>query len=390
LEIFMRILFSSMRMTGHIRPLLPYAHALMRRRHEVLFASPQEASAMLRDAGVSHAVFGHPGDEKTGKIWATTANMPAEDMVRTMVSKVFADLNPRAALPGLRETIRTWKPDVIVRESMEYTSAILAAENEIPIASVATTNGHTEAVALESAVASVDALRQEVGLDPDNGTALRATLTFTSFPASLDGDAKSVSSLAPLRVRTARENLDPDHVVPAWVPDDGRPLVFITFGTMAAGSPKNHTLFRTALEAVATLPVRALFSTGAEMDRTLLGAIPENVTVESWVLQSDVFPRAAALVCHGGAGTVLAGLANGLPIVLTPLGVDQPENARRVEATGAGIALLAPDATSLRLAVERALGDSEIRAAADRISHEIAAMSSMDDAAREIQRLKAN
>jgi UDP:flavonoid glycosyltransferase YjiC (YdhE family) len=126
------------------------------------------------------------------------------------------------------------------------------------------------------------------------------------------------------------------------------------------------------------------------MDRTLLGAIPENVTVESWVLQSDVFPRAAALVCHGGAGTVLAGLANGLPIVLTPLGVDQPENARRVEATGAGIALLAPDATSLRLAVERALGDSEIRAAADRISHEIAAMSSMDDAAREIQRLKAN
>jgi len=383
----MRVLFSSMRMTGHIRPLLPYAHALMKRGHDVLFASPESAGAMLRDAGLAHAAFGHSGDEQVGKIWATTSNMPAEEMVRTMVSKVFADLNPRAALPALRETIRNWKPDVIVRESLEFAAAVLAAENDIPIASVATTNGHTEAVAMASAVASVDALRLEAGLDPDHGTGLRATPSFTPFPASLGGDATAVGSLAPLRVRTAREKLDPDSAVPAWALDDGRPLVFITFGTLAAGSPKNHELFRTALKSVAALPVRALFSTGAEMDRTLLGAIPENVTVESWVPQTEVFPRAAALVCHGGAGTVLAGLANGLPMVLTPLGADQPETARRVEATGAGITLLKPDATSLRAAVERALVDAEIRAAAGRIAHEIAAMSSMDDAVSKIERL---
>jgi len=383
----MRVLFSSMWMTGHIRPLLPYAHALMKRGHDVLFASPESAGAMLRDAGLTHAVFGHPGDEQIGKIWATTSGMPAEEMVQTMVGKVFADLNPRAALPALRETIRTWKPDIIVRESLEFAAAVLAAENDIPIASVATTNGHTEAVAMASAVASVDALRLEAGLDQDNGTGLRATPSFSSFPASLGGDATAVGSLAPLRVRTAREKLDPDSAVPAWALDDGRPLVFITFGTLAAGSPKNHELFRTALKSVAALPVRALFSTGAEMDRALLGAIPENVTVESWVPQAEVFPRAAALVCHGGAGTVLAGLANGVPMVLTPLGADQPETARRVEATGAGISLFKPDATLLRAAVERALVDAEIRAAADRIANEIAAMSSVDDAVSKIERL---
>ncbi len=386
----MRVLFSSMRMTGHIRPLLPYAHALVTRGHDVLFASPASAGAMLQDAGLAHAAFGHPGDEQLGKIWATTSNMPAEEMVRTMVGKVFAGLNPRAAMPGLRETLRTWKPDIIVRESLEFAAAVLAAQNGIPIASVATTNGHTEAVAMASAVASVDVLREEAGLDPDDGAALRATRTFTSFPASLDGDVKPGNAPAPLRVRTVRQKLDPDRAVPAWALDDRLPLVFITFGTLAAGSPKNHALFRTALKAVATLPVRALFSTGTEMDRTLLGDIPDNVTVESWVSQTDVFARAAAVVCHGGAGTVLAGLANGLPMVLTPLGADQPETARRLEATGAGITMLEPDAPSLRAAVEKALVDGEMRAAAGRIAHEIAAMSSMDEAIGEILRLRSN
>jgi hypothetical protein len=80
--------------------------------------------------------------------------MCAEETVRTMVGKVFADLNPRAALPALRETIRTWKPDVIVRESLEFAAAVLAAGNDIPIVSVATANGHTEAFGMASAAVS--------------------------------------------------------------------------------------------------------------------------------------------------------------------------------------------------------------------------------------------
>jgi UDP:flavonoid glycosyltransferase YjiC (YdhE family) len=385
-----RVLFSSMRMTGHIRPMLPYARALGKRGHDVVFASPESAGPMLRDAGLQHAVFGHPGDEQVSAIWRSTAGMPTAEMVRTMVGKVFADLNPRAALPALRETIRSWRPDVIVRESLEFAAAVLAAEHDIPVASVATTNGYTESVAKAAAAASVDALRQEAGLDPDNGAALHATPVFTSFPASVDGDVAAEGPMPPLRVRTMRERLDSDLAVPAWALDDGRPLVFITFGTLAAGSPKNHELFRTALKAVDALPVRALFSTGAEMDRALLGAVPDNVTVVSWVNQAEIYPRAAALVCHGGAGTVLAGLANGLPIVLTPMGADQPETARRVAATGAGISLPKPDVEALRAAVERAVNDGEIRGAANRVADEIAAMSSIEDAVEEIERLSAN
>jgi len=64
----MRVLFSSMRMIGHIRPLLPYADALLNRGHDVLVAAPQDAGAILRDAGLDHAAFGHPGDKQLAEI----------------------------------------------------------------------------------------------------------------------------------------------------------------------------------------------------------------------------------------------------------------------------------------------------------------------------------
>ncbi|MCX7347440.1 MAG: hypothetical protein NTU78_17225, partial [Alphaproteobacteria bacterium] len=184
----MRILFSSMRMTGHIRPLLPYAHAMLNRGHEVLFAAPQDAGTIIRDAGLDHAVFGHPGDKKLSEISRHFANMSADEVVETAVSKIFADLNARAALPGLRATINTWQPELIVRESMEFGAMVAATEADIPVARVASTNSQAEARVVALVSAPLDTLREEAGLAPDNGATLRAEPAFTSFPPSLDGN----------------------------------------------------------------------------------------------------------------------------------------------------------------------------------------------------------
>lgn len=385
----MRVLFSSMRMTGHIRPLLPYAHALLNRGHDVMVAAPQEAGAIIRDARLDHAAFGHPGDKQLNEISRHFANMSADEVVETAVGKIFADLNARSALPGLRATIQTWKPDLIVRESMEFAATVAAAEAGIPTVRVASTNSQAEARVVAIATAQLDAIRHDAGLDPDNGVALRAEPAFTSFPPSLDGNTLAAGLAVPFRVRLARESLDPERIAPVWAIEDGRPLVFITFGTLAAGSERNHGLFRAALEAVGGLAVRALFSTGAAMDLTALGAVPENVTVTSWVSQGNVFPRAAVLVCHGGAGTVLAGLTHGLPMVVTPISADQPDNARLVEEAGAATMLLQPDATSLRAAIGRALVEPEMRGAAGRIAREMSVMPSMDDAVSELERFNS-
>ncbi len=49
--------------------------------------------------------------------------------------------------------------------------------------------------------------------------------------------------------------------------------------------------------------------------------------------------RAAAVVCHGGMGIVQKALAAGAPIAAVPFGRDQPEVARRIAESGAGVAV---------------------------------------------------
>ncbi|HJY34289.1 MAG TPA: nucleotide disphospho-sugar-binding domain-containing protein, partial [Vicinamibacterales bacterium] len=51
---------------------------------------------------------------------------------------------------------------------------------------------------------------------------------------------------------------------------------------------------------------------------------------------SDVLPRCAALVSHGGIGTLAQGLAAGVPQLTMPMGFDQPDNATRLERLGVG------------------------------------------------------
>lgn len=255
----MRVLFSSMRMIGHIRPLFPYANAMLKRGHHVLFAAPQDAGATIRDAGLAHAEFGHPGDRKLGEISGLFATMTPDEVAETAVREIFVGLNAPSALPGLRSIIGSWRPGVIVRESMEFGASLAAAEAGIPTARVASSNMQAEASVVAWASVPLDTIRQQVGIEPDDGASLRAEPCFTSFPPSMDGDVP----FAGLRVRVTRESLAPEAIVPTWAVEDGRPLVFITFGTLAAGSERNYRLFRIALEAVGALPVRALFSTGA-------------------------------------------------------------------------------------------------------------------------------
>jgi len=71
---------------------------------------------------------------------------------------------------------------------------------------------------------------------------------------------------------------------------------------------------------------------------------------------------------------VLAGLAHGIPMVVTPISADQPSNARLVEEAGVGAALFQQDTTSLRAAIERALAEPNMRAAAVRIAREMSVM----------------
>jgi UDP:flavonoid glycosyltransferase YjiC (YdhE family) len=77
------------------------------------------------------------------------------------------------------------------------------------------------------------------------------------------------------------------------------------------------------------------------------------------------------VVCHGGSGSTLGALAAGVPLVVVPLFADQPLNARRVEAVGAGLVVRPPDPTAIRAAVRRVLQEEPFRAAAERLAAEL-------------------
>jgi UDP:flavonoid glycosyltransferase YjiC (YdhE family) len=94
-------------------------------------------------------------------------------------------------------------------------------------------------------------------------------------------------------------------------------------------------------------------------------------------------------VSHGGFGTTLGAVAAGVPLVVVPLFGDQPDNARRVEAVGAGVVVWPEgadesirsglDGEALRDAVATVLADPAYRRVASELAAEMAALPPADE-----------
>ena len=171
----------------------------------------------------------------------------------------------------------------------------------------------------------------------------------------------------PVNVEYVGPQLDPPAPTPAWEspwsPEDDRPLVVVGLSTTHQA---HDPLLERIVAALATLPVRALVTTGGA---TLRSTPPDNVHVARFVPHAQVLPEAAAVVTHAGLGTVHAALAHGLPLVCLPIGRDQPDNAARVESHGAGLRLSATSSPAvIRAAIKSVLGDPAFAASARRLA----------------------
>ena len=119
-----------------------------------------------------------------------------------------------------------------------------------------------------------------------------------------------------------------------WDQLDGRPLVYATLGTLQNGS---EHIFRTIATACAPLPVQLVITLGGGLDRARLGTLAGDPIVVNYAPQLDLIKRAAIVITHAGINTALESLAEGVPMVCTPIGNDQPGVAARVAARGAGV-----------------------------------------------------
>ena len=152
----------------------------------------------------------------------------------------------------------------------------------------------------------------------------------------------------------------------------GPPPVYIGFGSMTSSDPEADT--RLVLDALARTGARALLATGwgglgdAGMDDRAM-AISD--APHDWL-----FPRMAAVVHHGGAGTTAAGLRAGVPSVVVPFNADQPFWGRQIARIGVGPAPIPKrrlTADTLAAALTIALGDETMRTRAAALGEQIRA-----------------
>ena len=167
-----------------------------------------------------------------------------------------------------------------------------------------------------------------------------------------------------------------------WPPDDARPLVLVSLSTLAQGQA---AVMQRVVQALAPLPVRGLVTLGPALDPAQFKA-PSNVRLEAFVPHSAVLPHAKAMVTQCGLGTLMKALAHGVPLVCIPLVGDQPENAARVVAHGAGIRL-GRDTTpeQIRAAIQRVLTQPGFGESARRMAGILAKEDGAQAAAEEIE-----
>lgn len=379
----MRVLITTTGGAGHFGPLVPFAEAIEATGGEVLIATRESTAVPVLAQGFEVATFADAPAEERNAVFGAVRELPTDDANIRVVADIFARLDARAAVPGVLAACRSFRPDLVVHEVCEFAGALVGAHTGVPVVSVGIGLAALERLVMPAVDAALDDVRRELRLDAGESAAY-----FTLTPPLLEDPAAP----GPAGAHRFRER---DGVRPAPLPDwwDGAPgpLVYVTFGSVAPQLDFFPGLYQAAIDAVAPLPVRVLVTTGRDRDPADLGPLPPNVHAERWIPQADVLPHAAAMVCHGGFGTVRGGLAAGVPMAVLPLFADQPYNAARVKQLGAGVALREGPAGigGLADAVRALLADARYAASAATVAEDVRALPTVDTAAEILRELAA-
>ncbi len=128
-----------------------------------------------------------------------------------------------------------------------------------------------------------------------------------------------------------REDWQPSPELEAFI-ESGPPPVYIGFGSMAGKNPER--LARIVIEALQQTGQRGIIAAG--WGGLTTGQLPDTIFPIDSAPHDWLFPRMAAVVHHGGAGTTAAGLRAGRPTIICPFLGDQSTWGQHVYDLGAG------------------------------------------------------
>jgi MGT family glycosyltransferase len=366
----LRIFLGAFGDAGHAFPMLALGRALVAHGHEVHFETWKRWREHAEAAGIQFA------DAPEYQVFPTPS---------TKHLKPYAAAGRAARETG--EMVAKIEPDVAVADVMTPAAALAAELAGVPVATLVPhvyphmapgfpiysigarlprtrlgarvwtrMNARLVEPALEQGRDQLNESRRRLGLPPreyvhtmlSRELTLVATLPQLEYPREWPDWTRVVG---PLMWEPPGEKVEPP-------PGDG-PVVLVAPST---AQDREHRLLRAALEGLAGEPVRVIATwNGREPDPPI--APPANAVLVPWLSYSQTMPLCDAVVCHGGHGTLVRALANGVPVVVCPAVGDMAENASRVDWAGLGVRLPRRFASprGVRAAVGRVLRERRLR-----------------------------
>jgi UDP:flavonoid glycosyltransferase YjiC (YdhE family) len=366
----MRVLFHAPPLLGHTLPMVPLARALRDQGHAVAWAAAGDAAAwLLRQGFAVHET----GPDRTwaaaelARQWPERHRLSAAEQVAELGPRLFASVYAPATLEPLRALVQQWQPGCLVHDVMAHAAPLAAAL--AGVRSVSHGFGLPRPrESMDGAAARMAPLWQARGLE---------------MPADCGNHRDGHVDICPPSMRLG----EPVPDGPRWPlsPASGvqrrqgaRHGVLASFGTVHNRQATFDRLLAVLLQG--PWPVRAALGRPLEPAQ----AWPPHVHAAAWLDLADEWARCRVGACHGGAGTMLGALAQGVPLLLLPVAADQFRNARALQAVGAGIALAGEAQTESAMAdaLQRLHDEPAFGQAAARVADELAAMPQAEAVAR--------
>lgn len=376
---------------SHIYPSLALMRELVRRGHRVRYAVGERLVPLVAPTGVEPIAHPTvlPGAGGPREEWP-------EDVMAAMT--IFLD-EGIAVLPRLLEAHRDAAPDLVLYDIGGLAGPVAAARWGVPAVQLSPAHVAWEGYEDDNAemVAAIWSLPGADDYERRHTAWLRANGIDRPFRDVL-GRPERCIALIPKALQPHAERVRPDipFVGPCldagrrdggagWEPPrDGRPLLYVTFGTAYTD---REAIYRACIEAFAATDWRVLMAVGDHVDPARLAPLPDGVEVRRRAPQLAVLEHARAFITHAGMGSCAEALWFGVPTVAIPQAVDQFANADRLVELGVGRRLDAGDVTAARLrdAVGAVAGDPAVAARLEALRAEVRASGGAERAADAVE-----
>lgn len=366
---------------GNVAPMFAVAQRLVAAGHEVRLLGPLSLGMRARAIGCEFVAFTHHAE------WTSMVNVDLADEFNILATELLcsAELGRDVAAELDRQPA-----DIAVVDAMML-AAITAAQSRVPTVSLFHTamaifRGGPLFDLLLAYMSSLNEFRAELGQ--------AAVAAFTE-----------IHDACPLSLVGVAREFEPDFPRPANAryvgPILGGPGLGITRattpllyesgnGVLVSFSSSNQgqlDVVRRIALALVGASVETVITAGNAIDPDDIPSA-SNVHVSGYVPHEELLPSVAAVLSHGGLGTVMAALAHGLPVLCMPMGRDQFFNTAMVERLGVGQAIpLDASPEDIRIAVQTVLQDEGVRASAKRFSGVIAGYPGVEGVLHEIDQL---